>query len=140
MPLKTEPLESPSLNLTPMIDVLFQLIIFFMVGTQFVGSDHQIDVDVPSVSDAPTASADPARRVVVLRADGQVELDGQVVTLAQLRQRLMDGDGRSSAAGIMVLGDRRGSLQNLAEVLQACSTAGVRDIGLGVARDETIRR
>ena len=35
MPLKTSGIEEPSLNLTPMIDIVFLLIIFFMVGSQF---------------------------------------------------------------------------------------------------------
>ena len=50
MPIKTTPMDDiPGLNLTAMIDVLFLLIIFFMVGTKFIESDRQIELDVPRV-------------------------------------------------------------------------------------------
>ena len=46
MPIKTTPLDDiPALNLTSMIDVLFLLIIFFMVGTKFIESDRQIELE-----------------------------------------------------------------------------------------------
>ena len=41
MPLKTEEIEEPVLNLTPMIDIVLLLIIFFMVGTKFSDAERQ---------------------------------------------------------------------------------------------------
>ena len=50
MPIKTSALdEMPTLNLTAMIDILFLLIIFFMLGTKFVEEEHRINIDVPRV-------------------------------------------------------------------------------------------
>ncbi len=52
MPLKTSSLEElPSLNLTSMIDVVFLLIIFFMVGTQFTSSERQINLQLANVGE-----------------------------------------------------------------------------------------
>jgi hypothetical protein len=50
MPLKTSQEELPSINLTSMIDVLFLLIIFFMVGTRFSENDTSIEVNLPKVA------------------------------------------------------------------------------------------
>ncbi|MFN9041619.1 MAG: ExbD/TolR family protein, partial [Planctomyces sp.] len=52
MPLKTENLEDPILNLTPMIDVVFLLIIFFMVGARFTeeANDQKFDVQLPTAA------------------------------------------------------------------------------------------
>jgi biopolymer transport protein ExbD len=47
MPLKTNLDEQPSINLTPMIDIVFLLIIFFMVGTKFVEMERKIAVQGP---------------------------------------------------------------------------------------------
>ena len=47
------------LQMTPMIDIVFLLIIFFMVGTQFTEQERQFDVQVPSVSDAPPLTSRP---------------------------------------------------------------------------------
>ncbi len=52
MPLKTGTVEEPKLDLTPMIDIVFLLIIFFMVGTQFTEMERQYDIKLPTVTDA----------------------------------------------------------------------------------------
>ena len=44
MPLKMHEDEMPSINLTPMVDIVFQLIIFFMVGTKFTEMEKKIDL------------------------------------------------------------------------------------------------
>lgn len=131
MPLKTQPLEIPTLNLTPMIDVLFQLIIFFMVGTQFVGMDQQIEVEVPRVGPLSASTPSTQHHVVVLSHDGTIYLDGGRVSLAELRQRLTEASG-SAPASVLVVGDRKGQVQHLADVLQACSSAGISNLGVAV--------
>ena len=50
MPLKIQHDEAPALNLTSMIDVLFLLIIFFMVATKFDEMERNIEVAVPEVA------------------------------------------------------------------------------------------
>ena len=55
--------DVPTINLTPMLDVVFNLIVFFMVGTKFVEMDDSIQVDVPKVSDAGPMTYGYAARV-----------------------------------------------------------------------------
>ncbi|MFN9913481.1 MAG: ExbD/TolR family protein, partial [Pirellulaceae bacterium] len=55
MPLKLHQEETPTINLTSMIDVVFLLLIFFMVGTRFRDSESNIAIDLPRVS--PTGAA-----------------------------------------------------------------------------------
>ena len=47
MPLKTQQDQLPELNLTPMIDVVFQLLVFFMVATTFLDPEKEIDIELP---------------------------------------------------------------------------------------------
>ena len=49
MPLKTHQDEMPAINLTPMIDIVFNLIIFFMVSTRFTEIERKVDLSVPEV-------------------------------------------------------------------------------------------
>ena len=69
MPLKIQHDETPALNLTSMIDVLFLLIIFFMVATKFDELERNIQVAVPQ--DAPNGDAVP---VVVEAPEAMVDL------------------------------------------------------------------
>ena len=89
MPLKLQHDEMPTLNLTSMIDVLFLLIIFFMVATKFDEMERNIEVAVPKVAQAGEVRRRHSRWCVACMADGQLEFDGKAVT----------ADGTDLAAG-----------------------------------------
>ena len=76
MPLKLQHDEMPTLNLTSMIDVLFLLVIFFMVATKFDEMDRNIQIDVPKVAQAGESTPPLQPLVVSVAADGHLELDG----------------------------------------------------------------
>ncbi len=132
MPLKTHLDEQPTLNLTPMIDIVFLLIIFFMVGTKFSEMERKIGLQVPSVADSGTLSAAPARRVVNVYHDGSITLDREAVTLAELTESLAVAQRQYSDLGVLIRGDASGQFQRVAEVLNACKQAGIAELGISV--------
>ena len=75
MPLKTHLDDEPTLNLTAMLDIMFLLIIFFMLGTRFVDDERKIGLRVPEVVDRGALTPAPARRTVNVYRDGAITLD-----------------------------------------------------------------
>lgn len=132
MPLKTNLNEQPSVNMTPMIDIVFLLIIFFMVGTKFVEMERKIAVQVPAVRDAQTLTPAPEKRTINVYRDGQISLDRQPVTLEQLTGELTAARQQYADLGVIVRGDAEGAFQNVASVLNACRQAGVAEMGISV--------
>lgn len=132
MPIKTHHDEQPTLNLTPMIDIVFLLIIFFMVGTKFTELERKLHLEVPSVSDTPNLSAAPEKKVVNVYRNGQVELDKQPVTLEELTTRLAAARSQYRDLGVLIRGDGATSYQAVASVLAACKRAGVTKVGASV--------
>lgn len=132
MPLKTNLNEQPSVNMTPMIDIVFLLIIFFMVGTKFVEMERKIAVQVPAVRDAQTLTPAPEKRTINVYRDGQISLDRQPVTLEQLTGELAAARQQYADLGVIVRGDAEGAFQNVASVLNACRQAGVAEMGISV--------
>jgi biopolymer transport protein ExbD len=132
MPLKTHLDEQPTLNLTPMIDVVFLLIIFFMVGTKFSELERKIGLRVPEVSHAEALTAAPEPRVVNVYRDGRITLDRLPVTLTELTERLADARSQYAQLGVLVRGDAASQFQRVAEVLNACKQAGVEELGISV--------
>jgi biopolymer transport protein ExbD len=132
MPLKTHLDEQPTLNLTPMIDIVFLLIIFFMVGTKFTELERKITLRVPEVVDRGALTAAPERKVVNVYRDGTITLDKVPVTLQQLTANLADTRRQYEDLGVLVRGDAKGEFQLVASVLNACKQAGVRDLGISV--------
>ncbi|HYW80941.1 MAG TPA: biopolymer transporter ExbD [Thermoguttaceae bacterium] len=132
MPLKTHLDEQPTLNLTPMIDIVFLLIIFFMVGTKFTELERKISLEVPEVVDRGALTAAPERKVVNVYKDATITLDGETVSLEQLTDKLTAARAQYSDLGVLVRGDAEGEFQGVATVLNACKQAGVGDLGISV--------
>jgi biopolymer transport protein ExbD len=132
MPLKTHNDEQPALNLTAMLDVMFLLIIFFMLGTRFVDEERQIALRVPQVVDHGALSAAPARITLSVFRDGTIWLDQKPVTLQQLGPRLAAARSRQRNLSVLVRGDAQGEFQQVAAVLNACKQAGINELGISV--------
>ena len=132
MPLKTIADEPPSINMIPMLDITFNLIIFFLVGTEFATIERNISLRVPEVAGKGALSSAPQRQVVNVYGDGAMTLNGVPVTLDQLTDRLGAARSQSSELGVLVRGDGQGRFQRVAEVLHACKQAGIQELGISV--------
>lgn len=132
MPLKVQHDEQPQLNLTPMIDVLFLLIIFFMVATTFGDLERNIELQVPEVAD--TGETRPPARPVIINvfADGRLEYDGQTVTPAELTSELAARRSAQGDPSVIIRGDAACPFQHIAAALAACRAAHVSELGITV--------
>ncbi len=132
MPLKIQHDEMPTLNLTSMIDVLFLLIIFFMVATKFDEMDRNIDVAVPEVAQAGENAPPRQPLVVTVAADGHIEFDGTPVTADELTSRLSAARTPLTEPTVVIHGDAKCPFQHVATALGACRQAGISELGITV--------
>ena len=136
MPLKIEATEEPALNLTPMIDVVFLLIIFFMVGTQFAEQEREFDVELPSVSAAPPLTGRPDPITVNVLANGDIRIDRQAVNPASLATLLRQAIENYPDQAVVIRGDADVRYQHVAEAMAACRQAGVRIVSQAVRMEQ----
>ncbi|MDA8745404.1 biopolymer transporter ExbD [Rubripirellula amarantea] len=132
MPLKTTHDDQIQLNLTPMIDVVFLLIIFFMVATKFTEIDRSIDLELPQVASAGEAAVPKQPRAVTVFADGRLELDGEPVDRGSLVSLLSAARQASPDMDVVLNGDANCPFQHVADTLAACHEAQVTQIGISV--------
>ena len=135
MPLKTAPPEEPTLNLTPMIDVILTLVIFFMVGSRFAAEENALGVNVPSVSKQGAMSSAPEPKVVNVYPDGRILLGTQPVSLEELTSQLETARGQTRKLSVLVRGDRNASHGRMTDVYDACRRAGVSEVAISVRVD-----
>jgi biopolymer transport protein ExbD len=134
--LRTE--ELPFINMTPMVDVILCLLVFFMAATRLYDWDeNQFSVRVPEVSDAAPLTAAPEDVNVSVVAPGKVVIDGKTHDLASFTKVLREAKARYADQGVLVRGDARLSYQDVADVLAACETAGIQNVRLPVRTRET---
>lgn len=129
--------EDASINLTPMIDVVFLLVIFFMVGSHFGSAEGRIDVSVPGVGELRSMTRVPDERMVEVTGAGMITLDKKVVTDQQLADQLRYAYSQYPEVKVAVRGDGDASFQRIAEVLQVIRSTGVKQ--MGIAARSTIR-
>ncbi len=131
MPLKTaEMVEEPKLDLTSMIDIVFLLIIFFMVGTQFTARERQYDIQLPTVSNAQALTSLPDELIVNITNDGSIQLGEQQKTLNELEDDLIAARRNYPDQAVIIRGDGTGPYQNVMNVLAVCHRAEITRISL----------
>lgn len=130
MPLRTDSLEEPQLNLTPMIDIVFLLIIFFMVGTRFSEIEQQYDVELPTASPVEPLSARPDALVLNVARSGDVSLGDEKVSLEELQAKLVDAREAYAEQAVLIRGDGEGLYQAIVDVMDVCHRAKIHRFSL----------
>ena len=130
MPLKSLPVEEPSLNLTPMVDIVFLLIIFFMVGTQFSEMERSVEIQLPTVADVTPLTTLPDSKIVEIREDGSLSYEQQELALDTLQQRLIAAQKNYAEQAVILRGDQKCSYQHIMNVIAVCKRAKIASISL----------
>ena len=126
--------EDATINLTPMSDVVFLLVIFFLVGSEFSEAESKIPVNVPTAGQMQAITRGPDELVVEISIDDSVSLNGETMTLDNLKLKLKDYHATYPDVKVIVRGEATGSLQGTVEVLQAVRRSGIENIGISTKR------
>jgi len=111
--------KSAVVSLTPLIDVVFMLLLFFMLATSF---EHWRSIEL-SAGSTRLAAPDPDRRLLLLRVTKEhIDLDGEPVTVTQVRERL---DSLPASARVVVKPADDVPLQRLVNVVDELAVAGI---------------
>jgi biopolymer transport protein ExbD len=125
--------ELPQINMTPMVDVVLCLLVFFMAATRLYDWDEsEFTVKVPEVADASPMTSAPDDLSLTVLAPNRIALKDQTLDLDTLTQILIEARNRYPDQGVMIRGDGKLAYQDLADVLSACNTAGIRNVKLPV--------
>jgi biopolymer transport protein ExbD len=134
MPLKTEPIEEPHINLTPLVDVVFNLLLFLMLATRFAAdeADKQFNVQLATAANAKPLTSLPDELVINVAPTGLIYLNGQPKKLAELEGDLVKAKKNYADQAVLIRGDGQGPYQNVVDVLAACDRAKINVVSLPV--------
>jgi biopolymer transport protein ExbD len=122
--------EDYSISLPSMTDIIFLLLIFFMVATVLKDSTRRLDVQLP---EARSGQAAEARRLTIeMAADGTMSLNGELVTQEQLEQQLQQMEEAEGERSVVIKADKRLAYGKVIEIMGLCQTAGIPDIAVAV--------
>jgi len=119
-------------DISPLIDMVFILLIFFMVSTTFV-KDMKLDLNRPSASTATTASTKAVR--LYIDNSGATYLDGQPIQVWVIQSRLRELLSGSSERSVLVVTDGNVPAQRLVEVVDEARRSGADDVGVATVEE-----
>jgi biopolymer transport protein ExbD len=125
-----------SFQLAPMIDIVFLLLIFFLVTYQITEQEKDLKVAVPTTSEGSQKARVANKIVINLSADGEITINGEVYTKDQLRQKLkrivraaeLANEDGADQQPVRIRADRDGRNQQLLQLVDEIQKAGIWNI------------
>lgn len=127
---KKETLQN--IDVSPLIDMVFILLIFFMVSTTFV-KDMKLDLNRPAASSSSTASTKAIR--LYIDKQGEIYLDGEAVRVWVVQSRIRDLLDASTSKSVLVVTDDGVPAGLLVEVIDQARLAGATDVGVATVQE-----
>ena len=123
--------EEMTLNLTSLIDVVFLLLIFFMVATTFLDPEREIDLDLPEAESSTMPEEAPDQIVINVVEDGRISLAGRTVDRDGLLASLRQAARVSPTTPVTIRGARLVAHERIVAVMDACGVAGLSNLAVG---------
>ncbi|HTV33516.1 MAG TPA: biopolymer transporter ExbD [Methylocella sp.] len=127
MQVQSEGKPYDDINITPMLDLAYVLLIIFIVMT--TATVQGMKVNLPKASAAPSL-AQPTTKAITVSNDGKIFLDTIPVTLAELEQRLTQLKAVTPEFPVVVRGDSQTQYQNVIDVLDLLGRLNITQVGL----------
>ena len=124
--------EEAQIDISPLIDMVFILLIFFMVTTTFV-KDMKLDLERPSASSGVSASTKAIR--VFIDIQGDVYVDNQQVRIYSLQSKLRDMLRVSTDKSVLVVTDENVPAKTVLRVVDQSKLSGATDVGVATEQE-----
>ncbi len=125
--------EGVELNLTPLIDCVFLLLVFFMVTTIFTSSVG-LQIELPEAENWQQISE--TKMFLSIDEDGRMELNSRVVTKTSLASMLSNEKRRTRSVTLIVKADREARHEYTLDIMEIAKSLGVETISLAVDKPE----
>ena len=115
-----------SLSIAPLIDVVFLLLIFFLVTSRFEKQERELDLELPEASQSVPITETPSEIVVNLGVDGQLVIDGSIRGLDELEKILAEASANNPLTqSVLIRSDRRAPVGSFIGVINVCKELGL---------------
>lgn len=125
MNLSPQKAEDPDVNLTPMIDVVFLLLLFFMVSTSFI-RESSLKVDLPEASGEAMTELEQTIDIII-NVDGDITINDvalQTPSKEQLSAQLKLAAGKNTDPHIIISADADAAYQNIVTAMDSAQQLG----------------
>lgn len=129
--------QGAELELAPMIDVVFLLLIFFIVTWQFARFERDMDISVPAAEEAEDTDRQTGEIIVNVRDDGTIILNGRTVSEAELLSKLEAISETYPDQAVILRGASEANFQAIINVLDEIKKAGIWNVAFATTQPDS---
>jgi|YelNatPaOPRAMG01_1025707.scaffolds.fasta_scaffold115193_2 biopolymer transport protein ExbD len=119
-----------TINMTPIVDIVFQLLIFFLLTATYVKNPN-FDVNLPEASSKLTSNTKEDIRVVILK-DGTLKFNGSIINENQLKEILREKFKTNPSSVVLIQADTDTKHGKVVEIMDIAKNAGFSRLGIAV--------
>ncbi|CAN2042614.1 Biopolymer transport protein exbD2 [Candidatus Magnetomoraceae bacterium gMMP-15] len=123
--------KAAEINMAPLIDMIFILLIFFLVTTSFV-KESGVEIDRPTAQSA--ASKEKIHLMIEITDEGAIYIEGKPVDIRAVRARMKRFIVETPGGAVVIVADKRTNTGIVIKALDECRLAGVQNISLAAKK------
>jgi len=128
--------QSAEIDLAPMLDVVFQILIFFVVSWQFARFERDMDISVPAAEQTTDRDRQVGEIIINVRKDGTIVLNNLVVSEEELLEKLQSISEAYPDQAAILRGSAEADFQSIINVLDVIKEAGIWNVAFSTTRPE----
>lgn len=127
--------KTPELMISPMIDLIFLLLAFFIISTMYMTQVRTVSIELPNAESAEIINKSSS--LVSVKKDGTYWLDDKKMPLGKLVSEVKERSGRKSDYSVVIRGEKDARYNDVMRVLDAFKGAGLTRFGLAAEQGES---
>ncbi len=134
---KTIKTDRPTIQMAPLIDIIFLLLIFFMSASIFYQLETEINITVPTASEATEMKRSPGEIIVNIRKDGSIVVNQRDLSHGQLKAMLGRISELYKGQPVIIRADRDTYHKHVIKVLDICAGADIWNVSFATMKEES---
>ena len=134
MKFRHEPLDRTEMQFAPMIDIVFLLLIFFIVTWSYARFETEIDISVPAAAEGKPPKRSIGEIIVNVKKDGGIFVEGKVNSEDELMATLSQVSREYKDQAVILRGDKETPFYHIVSVLNVCQKAGIWNVAFATVQ------
>lgn len=128
--------NAPGFQIAPMVDIVFLLLIFFLVTWNFSRSETELDVKVPKAREGKETRRSVGEVILNVKANGTVVMNRRPMNSEELQETLQKIASLYPDQAVILRGDENTDYRHVVEVLDICRRANIWNVAFATSRPE----
>ena len=128
--------ESPKMQMAPLIDIIFLLLIFFMAASIFYQLETELDISVPTAKESTEIRRAPGEIIINVLKDGRVVVNQRGLSYDELERMLHRISELYKGQPVIIRADRDTFHKHVIKVLDICAGAGIWNVSFATMKEK----